>query len=33
MQNSKQIGEYILGKSLGEGTFGKVKQGTHIKTN
>jgi len=26
------IGQYILGKALGEGTFGKVKLGTHILT-
>lgn len=30
--NSNAIGHYILGKSLGEGTFGKVKLGTHILT-
>jgi serine/threonine protein kinase len=28
----KQIGHYILGKCLGEGTFGKVKAGVHITT-
>lgn len=28
----KKIGQYILGKSIGEGTFGKVKQGMHILT-
>jgi 5'-AMP-activated protein kinase catalytic alpha subunit len=28
----KSIGNYILGKTLGEGTFGKVKMGTHILT-
>ena len=27
------IGHYVLGKTLGEGTFGKVKLGTHILTN
>lgn len=26
------IGHYILGKSLGQGTFGKVKLGTHVLT-
>jgi serine/threonine protein kinase len=26
----KTVGHYIMGKSLGEGTFGKVKLGTHI---
>jgi len=25
-------GHYILGKTIGEGTFGKVKLGTHILT-
>lgn len=29
---SKSIGHYILGKSIGEGTFGKVKQGVHTLT-
>jgi serine/threonine protein kinase len=29
----KTIGQYILGKSIGEGTFGKVKLGTHILTS
>ncbi len=28
----KKIGNYILGKSIGEGTFGKVKLGTHLLT-
>ena len=28
----KKIGEYILGKTIGEGTFGKVKLGTHTLT-
>jgi 5'-AMP-activated protein kinase catalytic alpha subunit len=37
MENSSQkkvkiIGHYILGKSIGEGTFGKVKLGTHTLT-
>jgi len=33
MQNrQKSIGHYILGKTIGEGTFGKVKLGTHILT-
>ena len=26
------IGQFILGKTLGKGTFGKVKLGTHIIT-
>ncbi len=30
--NSNAVGHYILGKTLGEGTFGKVKLGTHILT-
>mmetsp|Transcript_89718 Transcript_89718/g.155277 ORF Transcript_89718/g.155277 Transcript_89718/m.155277 type:complete len:869 (-) Transcript_89718:114-2720(-) len=29
---AKSIGHYILGKTIGEGTFGKVKLGTHILT-
>ena len=28
----KQIGGFIIGKTKGKGTFGKVKQGTHIVT-
>ena len=27
--NRKEFGNYIIGKTLGEGTFGKVKLGTH----
>ena len=30
--HERKIGQYILGKSIGEGTFGKVKIGTHITT-
>lgn len=30
--NKKSIGQYILGKTLGEGTFGKVRVATHILT-
>lgn len=26
------IGNYLLGRTIGEGTFGKVKLGTHIQT-
>lgn len=26
---SKSIGHYLIGKTIGEGTFGKVKLGTH----
>lgn len=29
---SSSIGHFILGKTLGEGTFGKVKLGTHLLT-
>jgi serine/threonine protein kinase len=29
-KGSNAVGHYILGKALGEGTFGKVKLGTHI---
>lgn len=29
----KVIGHYVLGRSIGEGTFGKVKLGTHTLTN
>ena len=31
--NERKVGQYILGKSIGEGTFGKVKLGRHITTN
>jgi len=31
-KNKVKIGQYILGRSIGEGTFGKVKQGMHILT-
>ena len=30
--NQRTIGEYIIQKSIGEGTFGKVKLGIHIST-
>jgi len=26
------IGNYVIGKSIGEGTFGKVRLGTHRQT-
>jgi len=29
---AKSLGHYLLGKTIGEGTFGKVKLGTHILT-
>ena len=28
----KQIGQYRIGKALGEGTFGTVRLGQHIET-
>jgi len=28
----KNIGHYVIGQTLGEGTFGKVKEGLHIYT-
>lgn len=31
--NKKTIGSYFLGRTIGEGTFGKVKFGTHILTS
>lgn len=31
-EQTKSIGHYIIGKSIGEGTFGKVKLGSHILT-
>lgn len=31
--NKKQIGNYLIGKTLGQGTFGKVKLGIHIPTS
>jgi serine/threonine protein kinase len=31
-KNHGGVGHYILGKTIGEGTFGKVKLGTHILT-
>ena len=32
-RRTKSIGHYILGRTIGEGTFGKVKLGNHILTN
>jgi 5'-AMP-activated protein kinase catalytic alpha subunit len=29
---SQNIGQFVLGKTLGEGTFGKVKMGIHTIT-
>ncbi len=31
--DKQQIGSYRFVKTLGQGTFGKVKQGVHIPTN
>ncbi len=31
-KNGNTIGDFILGKTLGKGTFGKVKLGTHVIT-
>lgn len=30
--HSKRVGNYLLGKTLGEGSFAKVKEGLHILT-
>ncbi|GIQ85244.1 hypothetical protein KIPB_006882 [Kipferlia bialata] len=29
----KRVGNYVIGKTIGEGTFGRVRLGTHILTN
>lgn len=29
---SKKVGNYLLGRTLGEGSFAKVKEGLHIPT-
>ena len=29
---AKQIGHYVMGRTLGQGTFGKVKEAIHILT-
>lgn len=31
--NNKILGEYLVGKTIGEGAFSKVKLATHIATN
>ncbi len=31
-EKEKKIGNYILGKTIGEGTFGKVKLANHTLT-
>ncbi len=30
--HSKKVGNYLLGRTLGEGSFAKVKEGLHILT-
>ena len=30
--SGQTVGNYMLGKKIGEGTFGQVRQGTHILT-
>ena len=32
LMNGKTIGSYVLGRNLGEGTFGKVKLAIHSLT-
>lgn len=32
LQGSRTIGNYVLARNLGEGTFGKVKLGIHSLT-
>ncbi len=32
-KSEKKIGDYIIKKTIGKGTFGKVKIGQHIPTN
>lgn len=31
-QHSKKVGNYLLGKTIGEGSFAKVKEAMHILT-
>lgn len=31
-QGDKRIGNYFVGKTIGQGTFGKVRVGTHVLT-
>lgn len=31
-EDNSKVTQYLLGKTLGEGTFGKVKLGTHVLT-
>ena len=30
--HSKKVGNYLVGKTLGEGSFAKVKEGLHVLT-
>ena len=30
--HTKRVGQYLLGRTLGEGSFAKVKEGLHILT-
>jgi len=30
--NMRKVGHYVMGKTLGEGTFGKVREGLHVYT-
>lgn len=32
-EEEQSLGYYNIGKTIGEGTFGKVKLGTHTLTN
>jgi serine/threonine protein kinase len=32
-KESRKIGNYLIGRTLGEGTFGKVKVAVHTPTN
>ena len=32
-ERKKRVGGYILGRTLGEGSFAKVRQGVHVATN
>lgn len=29
-KNNKKIGDFAIGKTIGEGTFGKVRAGVHM---
>jgi Neu-associated kinase len=32
-KGKRRIGGYVLGRTIGEGSFAKVKEGVHILTN